>query len=229
MKAKKIQLVVAEQVIPTNRDGLFCLNDLHRAAVAPDHKKPSEWMRLETAQELIAEIEKAGIPAIKSRQRIGTFACKELVYAYAMWLSAAFHLKVIRAFDALVSGQIEEAQRIALRQDVSFGVRHMNRTLHDRRIEDGKETKGYHYINEALLLNEIVTGKREPLQRESLNPSELELLAELEYHNAKLIDRGLHYEVRKIRLMQLAREFNARLIESCASTRAHCLAREANL
>ncbi|MDR5800660.1 KilA-N domain-containing protein [Caballeronia sp. LZ001] len=79
-------------------DGLFCLNDLHRASGGANKDRPSLWLENQQAQKLVAEIEKAGIPAIQSKQGLGTFVCEDLVYAYAMWISAAFHLKVIRAY-----------------------------------------------------------------------------------------------------------------------------------
>lgn len=57
------------------------------------------------AKDLVTEIEKAGIPAIQSKQQLGTFVVKELVYSYAMWISPVFSLKVIRAYDALVNAK----------------------------------------------------------------------------------------------------------------------------
>ena len=79
-------------------DGLYSLNDLHKAAAAKASQKPSEWLRNQQTQELLSEIQIAGIPAIQSKQGLGTYACRELVIAYAAWISAAFHLKVIRVF-----------------------------------------------------------------------------------------------------------------------------------
>lgn len=94
------ELTISGVSVRQDEQGRFCLNDLHRAAGGEARHKPSEWLRTKQAQELISEIEKAGIPAIQSKQQLGTFAVKELVYAYAMWISPKFHLQVIRAYDA---------------------------------------------------------------------------------------------------------------------------------
>ena len=96
-------LTISDFVIRQDADGRYCLNDLHKASGNEAKNKPSEWLRNKQAVELIAEIEKAGIPAIQSKQQVGTFAVKDMVYAYAMWISPAFTLKVIRAYDALVT------------------------------------------------------------------------------------------------------------------------------
>jgi len=79
-------------------DGLFSLNDLHKAAGGAEKQKPSEWLRNQQTQDLVLEIEKAGIPAYRSNKGRGTYACRELVIAYAAWISPEFHLQVIKVF-----------------------------------------------------------------------------------------------------------------------------------
>lgn len=100
-------LVVCDTAVKTDKEGRFCLNDLHRASGGNVKSKPANWTMLSQTKELISELGLIdGIPAINSLpgRTGGTYVVKELVYAYAMWISAKFHLQVIRAYDALVTG-----------------------------------------------------------------------------------------------------------------------------
>jgi hypothetical protein len=96
-------------------DGLFSLNDLHAAAGGEKRHQPSDFLRNDQAQALIAEIHSAdsrsaqspemasAVSVINGGPERGTYACRELVIAYAAWISPEFHLKVIRVFLAVAS------------------------------------------------------------------------------------------------------------------------------
>lgn len=108
--------------------GRYCLNDLHKAAVAQGANKrtsePNKFFRSQHIQDLVdllnAEIAAGNYPESDAQIRVslsveanrtgryeerGTYVVRELVYAYAMFISAEFHLTVIRTFDSLVNQQ----------------------------------------------------------------------------------------------------------------------------
>lgn len=103
------QLVIANIHIKQDADGRYCLNDFHKAAGSEARHKPSNFLRIEQTKELIEEIEQgsdmrlAVVHTIHGGNGRGTYVLKELVYSYAMWISAKFHLHVIRAYDSLVN------------------------------------------------------------------------------------------------------------------------------
>jgi hypothetical protein len=96
-------LVVASTHV-RQMDGLYSLNDLHRAAGAQPKHQPALFMRLYQTRALIEEIANStDVQSFRAKggRNGGTYVCRELVIAYGMWISAKFHLAVIRAFDAL--------------------------------------------------------------------------------------------------------------------------------
>lgn len=101
-------IIIANQLIRQDESGLYCLNDLHKASGGLKKHSVHQWSRRKETDELVEEIERTANSrhALNVKQggvTQGTWACKELVYSYAMWISAKFHLHVIRTFDALVT------------------------------------------------------------------------------------------------------------------------------
>ncbi len=117
-------LTIISTAIKQDAEGRFCLNDCYKASGSAKAKQPANFMRLDTTQALVQEIAEnsrssdvrnastdTGIPVSpisvkKGGLNQGTYVCRELVYAYAMWINPSFHLTVIRAFDALVQGNV---------------------------------------------------------------------------------------------------------------------------
>lgn len=95
-------------------ENLYSLNDLHQASGSENKHAPFRFIRLETTKELIAEIEKETPNALKVIRGTqgGTYACEELVIAYAMWISPKFHLIVLRAFLAMHKSESQNANQI---------------------------------------------------------------------------------------------------------------------
>ena len=92
-------------------ENLYALNDLHIASGGKSKHQPSNFVRLDTTKALIAEIEKDNQHALKiirGGNFQGTYACEELVIAYAMWISPQFHLVVLRAFMAMHRNQPQQ-------------------------------------------------------------------------------------------------------------------------
>ena len=91
-------------------ENLYALNDLHIASGGKSKHQPSNFVRLDTTKALIAEIEKDNQHALKIIRGTngGTYACEELVIAYAMWISPQFHLVVLRAFLAMHRNQPQQ-------------------------------------------------------------------------------------------------------------------------
>jgi len=95
-----IALTISNISVRQDAEGRYCLNDLYKASGSNPKHKPSNWLITQKTQDLISKLEIAHIRAIDQKKGVDSFAVKELAISYAMWISASFSLKVIRAYDA---------------------------------------------------------------------------------------------------------------------------------
>jgi hypothetical protein len=92
--------------IRTDDAGRFNLNDLHKASGGERRHDTREFTSRSSTRELVealqAEMTEKPVNSVPGRNG-GTWVVKELVYAYAMWISPKFHIQVIRAYDSMVT------------------------------------------------------------------------------------------------------------------------------
>ena len=129
--------------INKSSNGLYSLTDLFKASGARSADRPKNWLVTNKAKEYVEFLankskgrklpfdnnqqltdndSKGRKPPLEQNQVLtvvhggdnnGTFVCKQLVYAYAMWVSVEFHHAVITAFDHLANDRVLEAQTVA--------------------------------------------------------------------------------------------------------------------
>ena len=130
---------IAENVI-NMMEGLYSLNDLHKASGNESKHQPAFFMRNQETKELIEEIERSAnmlngdiYKAVKKVQggdakKQGTYVCKEIVYRYAMWISPKFALIVIRAFDAMVTRTDSKQRDVLVRACEKYALGNSKRS-----------------------------------------------------------------------------------------------------
>jgi phage regulator Rha-like protein len=130
------------------------------------------------------------------------FRNTEIVLEFKLQLVKAFR-KALSEIERLRKQQHAPAWQF-VRDETKVGFKWMNETLKDRRDTLGKETKAYHYSNEARLINAVLTGKFVGLDRNNLSKIDLSLMADLQRYNSMLIAQDVPYQERKAMLTDRA-------------------------
>lgn len=116
--------VIAGVQIAVDSDNRYNINALHQASGGDKRHQPSNWLRSEQTQEIIADIEaeegKQAVFTVQGGVDQGTFVHKELAYTYAMWISPKFHRQVVKTFDAVLAGDFTKALSEAQKAKIAF-------------------------------------------------------------------------------------------------------------
>ncbi len=214
---------IAGVSVRQDKEQRFSLNDIHNAAVANGvnrrSKEPSKFLASAIRSELELELttqDPGSLPVVTIEGRNGgTFVCKELVYAYAMWASPSFHLHVIRSFDRLQSEERAKQEAIRSRQAARLEAPQMTDAIKVQREACGKDIRAHHFSNEFDLINRIALGQtskqyraehaigKEESIRDHLTAGQIKCIEHLQRLNTSLIEIGMPFEERKAKLNQV--------------------------
>lgn len=156
-------------------DGLYSLNDVHRIGSGEKRHQPSLFVRNKEVAELADEIMHSTnlqsdqvLRRINGGEHRGTYACKEMVYRYAMWISPKFALIVIRTFDDLMNKRLEnngyqlgDLQKLSDEVDAEYAIGFSIASNGGKTLNDWKGKKSHLEAKKAAikeLMQPLLTG-----------------------------------------------------------------------
>ncbi|MFT0517691.1 KilA-N domain-containing protein [Pseudomonas faucium] len=208
MTAKIIPFDYDGQAVRFNTDGWINATE----AAARFGKLPHEWMRLpETVAYLEALAKYGKIPQLVSTRRGrngGTWLHPKLAVVFARWLSVDFAVWCDEQIDALLRGEQGNWQQARLQSAV--GYRGLCDALAIACEERGTSPQRHHFINEARLINQVITGQFAGRDRDQLSAEELLLVSLIEIRDVLLIGQGKDFGARKKALLRYIQSLRAK-------------------
>jgi len=113
------KLIIADSEVTINKDGMYCLNDLHRIAVAngqaTESQRPSVFVA--SQKDFIDAVNSeavtdASVKTVKGGKS-GTYAVELVAMKYAGWINPRYEVQVYKAVQALKHGDIEKAVELS--------------------------------------------------------------------------------------------------------------------
>ncbi|MEG2273444.1 MAG: KilA-N domain-containing protein [Acinetobacter sp.] len=203
-----------KELITSQYNGVDChFNDdgWFNATVAASryNKSVHDWVRLPDTQKYLDALSRkyGKIPYLKTKRgnNGGTWLHPKLAVRFTQWLDIDFSIWCDEQIDQLLRGTHPIMDKRRLRHQVAATYKAVCNVLQLTRQQQGKDTKPYHYMNEAKLINSIMTGEYKSLDRDSLSYDDMDLLAALEAQDLILIASQYSYEQRKSALHHFAK------------------------
>ena len=224
MSARIIPFNYEGQAVRFNADGW-----LHATEIAERFgKEPAQWLRLDSTKEYIerlsermekSNVGKSHITLVKTRRgntsTSGTWLHPKLAVKFARWLSVDFEIWCDEQIDALVRG--DQATWQQARQQSAVGYRGLCEALAIAHEESGKTPQRHHFINEAKLINQVITGEFAGRNRDELTAHELLLVTLIEIRDVLLIGQGKDFAARKASLLRYVQSLTAKHLRSHAA------------
>ena len=185
-------------------------------------------MRLDSTKEYIGRLSermvksnvgKSHITLVKTRRgntsTSGTWLHPKLAVKFARWLSVDFEIWCDEQIDCLIRGDRANWQHA--RQQSAVGYRGLCDALAIAYEEKGKTPQRHHFINEAKLINQVITGEFAGRNRDELTAHELLLVTLIEIRDVLLIGQGKDFAARKASLLRYVQSLTAKHLRSDAA------------